>query len=69
MEWNKPEILVEQTKEAFAHCWIATARHLNAHSCAKISWFKIELKTPFFEHLAFALDNQAHFTRVVDANG
>ena len=69
MELNKPEIFVEQPKEAFAHCWIATARYLNAHSCGKISWFKRELKAPFSEHLSFALDNQAHFIRVVDADG
>ena len=66
---NKPEILIEQPTEAFANCWLAAARHLYAHSSCKISWFKKELKAPFFEHLSFALDNQAYFIRVVDADG
>ena len=69
VELNKAEILIEQPTEAFAYCWLAAARHLNAHSCGEISWFKKELTAPFFEHLSFALDNQAYFIRVVDADG
>ncbi len=66
---NKSKILIETPTAAFADCWLAAARHLTAHSRGEISWFKKELKAPFFEHLSFALHNQAFFIRVVDADG
>lgn len=60
----------QDISEAFARCWQAAGRHLEAQVQGPFhGWLKASLTPPFLEHLSFRLGNQLFFVRIEDADG
>jgi len=55
------DIPMPEPSAAFADCWQAAGRPLNAQGQGAISWLRAHLHPPVLEHLSFRLGNQLFF--------
>jgi len=62
-------IEMHEVSDAFAVCWQAAGRHLQAQMQGAGNWIKAKLDPPFLEHLSFRLGNQLFFVRIEDVEG